>query len=234
MSNIQIEEYIPRRRSKKVKCFFFALKIGGVIGVCLGIAHITNVVVEVATARAMEAKEAVIERVTVVKTVTEYREIDDATLGDIIVKTSLEYKVDPLVLTVLAEKESRGGEALYRFEPAKYQELSGRKEYKHLSSDELRMVASSHGVFHVMGYSAKAYCNMPWHRLYDAWASARCAATIVSKLYKDTEDVKTPSARVREVFRRYNGAGENAERYADDAMNRLAGILYDRVTRPKA
>jgi hypothetical protein len=95
------------------------------------------------------------------------------------------------------------------------------------------MIASSHGVFHVMGYSARNYCKLDWHRLYDPWISARCAATIVKRLYKDTEHVKQPSARVREVFRRYNGSGDLAERYADDAMNRLAGILYDRVARPK-
>lgn len=230
--DIQVEEYIPKRRSVKLRLFFFGLKVTAVIGVCLGITHVTTKALEVATARAMEAKEAVLEKVTVVRTVTEYREIDNATLGEIIVKTAKEYNVDPLILTVLAEKESSGGEKLYRFEPGKFDELRSSAKYKGLSTDELRMIASSHGIFHVMGYSAQQYCSLPWHRLYDPWSSAKCAATIVSKLYKDTETIRAPSARVREVFRRYNGAGELAERYADDAMNRLAGILYDRVAKP--
>lgn len=230
----ELTEEQPRKRSVKLRLVVFGLKLGVTLAVCLGVAHLAHQTFEVLSAHAMRAREMLLERVTITKVVTEYREIDDATLGDIIAKTSKDHGVDPLVMAVLAEKESRGGEALYRFEPGKFDELRGSKSYRNMPTDEVRMIASSHGVFHIMGYSARQYCDLAWHRLYDPWTSARCAAKIVKKHQKDTEHIKAPSARVREVFRRYNGTGDMADRYADDAMNRLAGILYDRVAKAKS
>ncbi len=232
---IEIEEE-PQGRGWKLTIVIFAIKLAVVLGVCLGVAHLANQAFDVASARAVQAKDAFLEKVTVVKTVTEYREIDDATLGDIIAKTAKEFGVDPLIMTVLAEKESRGGDegSLYAFEPEKFEELRSNPKYRNVSTNELRMIASSHGAFHVMGYSAKDLCNMHWSRLYDAWSAAKCAATVVQKKSKEIGEIKDSSLRVRELFRRFNGSGPRAEKYADDAMSRLAGILYDRLAKPKS
>lgn len=83
-----------------------------------------------------------------------------------------------------------------------------------------------------MGYSALDYCSLHWSQLYNPWISAKCAATIVARHYSDTSHLRDPSAQVREVFKRFNGTGDAAERYADDAMGRLAAILYKRVAAP--
>jgi hypothetical protein len=179
-----------------------------------------------------EAKASMVERITFTRVVTEYKELDSTTLAQVIQRVASERKIDPLILSVIAEKESAGGVALYRFEPTKFEQLRNSKQFKGRSVDELRMIASSHGPFHVMGYSAEHYCGLQWHRLYDTLTAARCTGEIVGKLYQDTAHIKDPSARVREVFKRYNGTGADAERYADDAMARLAGILYKRVAMP--
>jgi hypothetical protein len=213
-------------RPWKGRVIVWGLKMSFVASFCVGVTRGLEVVYHEAIGRIDEAKAVMVDKLTVTKVVTEYREVDDATLGDIIVTVAKEYSIDPLILTVIAEKESAGGKALYRFESGKFQELQSSKRYRSLSSDELRMVASSHGIFHVMGYSAQDYCQLPWHQLYNPWTSARCAATIVARLYKDTEHIQDAGTRVREVFRKFNGQGDRAEQYANDAMTRLAAMLY--------
>ncbi len=230
------EKNKSQRHARKFKLIIFGLKLTFFLCICLCVSRLVDLAFEVASVHAMRARDALLEKVTVVKTITEYREVDDATLGDIIVKTAKEFDVDPLILMVLAEKESRGGDqnSLYAFEAKKFEELRNNKKYRTTSTNELRMIASSHGVFHVMGYSAKDYCNLHWSRLYDVWTAARCSALIVQQKSKEIDGIKDPTVRIREVFRRYNGGGEEADKYADDAMSRLAGILYERVSKAKS
>ncbi|MBX9584732.1 MAG: hypothetical protein K2X87_30885 [Gemmataceae bacterium] len=221
-----------RRRPWKAAAALLLVKTTAVAAACVAVGRGAEWAWTEAVARVEVARAAVVDRLTVTRVVTEYREPDAATLAQVIRRVAAERGVDPLVLAVIAEKESAGGAALYRFEPGKFEQLRGSKRYKGKSTDELRMIASSHGPFHVMGYSAEAYCGLPWHRMYDTLSAARCAGEIVARLYADTDHVKDPSARVRAVFKGYNGAGEDAERYADDAMARLAAILYKRVAQP--
>jgi hypothetical protein len=173
-----------------------------------------------------EAKAVVLDKFTIVKQVKEYTAPDEATVSDIIHAVAHEYEIDPIVLEVLQEKESAGGKLLYRFEPSKFVEREKTDRRLGLSEDERRMENSSHGIFHVMGYTARSECGLHWSALYDPWTSAKCAATVVSKHMETTKGIKSPGARLREVFRRYNGSGPGAERYADDAMSRIAQRLY--------
>lgn len=176
-----------------------------------------------------DARAAVLDKFTIVKQVKEFAPADEATVEDIIRQVSVEYHIDPLVMEVLREKESAGGRLLYRFEPTKFTDREKTDRKLGLSEDERRMENSSHGIFHVMGYTARSDCGLHWSALYDPWTSARCAATVVSRHMEATKGIASPGQRLREVFRRYNGSGPGAERYADDAMSRVAQRLYNGV-----
>jgi hypothetical protein len=229
---VRVDADEPRRRSFEVRVGVVLFKAAMICAFCLAISRGLEAMWAELVTKVDVAKAAVIDKLTVTKVVTEYKEVDDASLGEIITRIAKDHEIDPLVLAVLAEKESAGGKALYRFEPRKFSELLNSKKYRGVSENELRMIASSHGVFHVMGYSARDYCDLHWSQLYNPWVAARCAAVIVARHSRDTADIKDPSVRVREVFRRFNGSGPDAERYADDAMARLAAILYKRVAAP--
>ena len=138
--------------------------------------------------------------------------------------------VDPLILHVISEKESSKGNqrALYRFEPHLFTRLRGEKNYRDLSDSEIRMLASSHGAFHILGLTAERECGLHFSKLYDTEKSAMCAAKIVRRI-DETVKAKATEHRLREIFRQYNGQGPAAENYAKDAMVRLAAILYQRA-----
>jgi hypothetical protein len=155
------------------------------------------------------------------------KEPTEEELGDLVARVSRERDIDPLILSVIADMESTGGKWLYRFEPEKFQEISRQGPHTRASDAERRMLASSHGPFHVLGLSAAHYCRLHWSKLYQPLPGARCAADIVQKHWKDTAGTRSTGERVREVFRKYNGSGDRAERYADDAMRKLAVRLYE-------
>lgn len=140
------------------------------------------------------------------------------------------YEIDPLILKVISDKESSGGNSrsLYRFEPGLYGRIKGTKAYRDLSDSEIRMLASSHGVFHILGITAESECNLHFSALYNVETSAMCAAKIVKNI-EQTVKTTHASQKLREIFKRYNGQGEAAEAYANDAMGRLAAILYQKL-----
>lgn len=140
-----------------------------------------------------------------------------------------QHKVDPLILHVISDKESAGGDtrSLYRFEPDLYSRLRNEKSHRGLSDSEVRMLASSHGVFHILGLTAERECGLHFSKLYDVDLSARCAAKIVGRIDSSLKGKPAP-VRLKEIFRQYNGQGPKADMYATDAMTRLAAVLYDK------
>lgn len=171
-----------------------------------------------------ESKAAVLDRLTIIKAVDKPSSTTD--IDAVLHSVAREYEIDPMILEVIRDKESAGGRLLYRFEPGKYAERERADRRLGLSDDERRMENSSHGIFHVMGYTARTVCGIHWSALYDPWECTRCAATIVSRNLEATKGIKQAGPRLREVFRMYNGSGESAEQYADDAMSRVAQRLY--------
>lgn len=146
------------------------------------------------------------------------------TLTGSIKQAAKTYNVDPLILEVIVRKESNGGDwrALYRFEPELYGKLRSKKSFQRLSDSEVRMLASSHGPFHILGLTAEQECGVHFSHLYDHEIAANCAAKIVSRIKTDSR------GEVREIFKRYNGQGPKAEVYAQAAMVELASMLYQR------
>lgn len=204
-----------------------ALAGKAVIGmaVCVLVTTALKIAFEFTVAKALGIREAVYEALP-------KKEIAKRPLGleESIHQASREHGVDPLILKVIVDKESTNGHmrALYRFEPGLYSRLRGEKSFRSLSDSEVRMLASSHGAFHILGLTAERECQLHFSRLYDVETSARCAAKIVRNI-DDQVSEKATSVRLKEIFRRYNGQGESAENYAKDAMGRLAAILYQRA-----
>ena len=192
---------------------------------CVLVTTALKITLNFTIAKASQAKERVLD-------VLPKKEVAQRplTLSESITRASRAYDVDPLILQVISEKESAGGDSrsLYRFEPNLYARLRAEKAYRALSDSEVRMLASSHGVFHILGLTAERECQMHFSKLYSVEASAMCAARIVRRI-DDSLKAKATSQRLREIFKQYNGQGKMAEEYASDAMVRLAAILYQRV-----
>lgn len=150
------------------------------------------------------------------------------TLDTLIENAAEHLEIDPLILKVIADKESAFGKQaqLYRFEPELYSKFRNAPQFRGRSDSEVRMLASSHGSFHILGATAERECNMHFSRLYDNGMAALCAAKIVRRI-SDGLKGKALSSKLKETFRQYNGSGARAEIYAADAMVRLASLLYE-------
>jgi hypothetical protein len=212
--------------SWKVRLTLAGVKFVSFLGFSLVTAHCLQIGFVAAKDKANQLHEAIRDKLTIVKYQREYKHADEADLDEIIKEVSREYQIDPLILQVIADKESSRGKELYRFEPKKYAERSSEDRQLGLSEDERRMENSSHGVFHIMGYTARSACKLHYSQLYDPWVSARCAATIVAKSWNNLSHVKDSAERLRQVFQRYNGAGPVSVAYSRDAMSRVAQIIY--------
>ena len=173
------------------------------MAVCVLVTTALKIAFQFTVAKALGVRDAVYEALP-------KKEIARRPLGleESISVASKEHGVDPLILKVIVDKESTNGHmrALYRFEPGLYSRLRGEKSYKSLSDSEVRMLASSHGAFHILGLTAERECQLHFSRLYDVETSARCAAKIVRNI-DDQVSEKATSTRLKEIFRRYNGQG---------------------------
>jgi len=190
-------------------------------GIQLGVAFLSI--------KAAEAKTAVLGRLPAREILIERQELSAEEAAE---EAARRHKVDPLILKVILQKESANGSirALYRFEPDLFARLRRDPEFKKLSDSEVRMLSSSHGAFHILGLTGEKSCGIHFSQLYSNNVAADCAARIIKSI-EGTVQTKDSTARLREIFKRYNGAGKAADAYASDAIMRLAGILYSRPSR---
>ena len=200
-----------------------------ILAFCLAIARGYDFVVEWGKIQYAQAKETIVDKITIKKVITEYKPPDEGSLREIVNNVSKEMGIDPLIMQVIAIKESSHGKALYRFEKRKFSQLIADPKYKGVSEDEVRMISSSHGAFHVMGYTAQGFCKMHWSRLYNTYEAARCATAYAKHCWDANASIKSAEDRFWATFKSYNGEGPEAEAYANDAMSKLAGILYSQL-----
>jgi hypothetical protein len=143
---------------------------------------------------------------------------DSFSLDEIIEQVAIKHQLPEVLLRAVIDQESGGGNALYRFEPDVYTRLKPRKAS---SDSEVRMLASSHGVAHVMGFNAEPRCGIHWSKLYDRTIGLDCAARILSQ---NLERHKANGDVARQLWlavRDYNGAGRAAEAYATTVLARV-------------
>ena len=218
----------PLPKALMWRACWFATKIAILLGVSGYLYFQAAQGVEWAKGEAMEWYTKGLEYVTVERLVPVPQEPDESTLAQIVAKVSKDAGLDYRLLKVVAAKESSGGRALYRFEPGLYERLLP-KYRRQFSDDEIRMLASSHGAFHVLGATALSECGVHWSKLYDPWTSARCAAKYLKKVWDQNGDERDSGKRLWLTFRGYNGQGPQAEAYAHSAMSMLLGELYTEV-----
>lgn len=204
-------------------------KLGLVVCSSLVIANGVQLGATFVAIKAAEAKTAVLERLPAREVLIER---GDLTAEEAAEEAARRHKVDPLILKVILEKERANGSirALYRFEPDLFARLRREPAYKKLSDSEVRMLSSSHGAFHILGLTGEKSCGVHFSQLYKNNVAADCAARIIKSIESSVQS-KDSTARLREIFKRYNGAGKAADAYASDAIVRLAGILYSRPNR---
>ncbi len=204
-------------------------KLGLVLCSSLVIANGVQLSVAFVSLKAAEAKAAVLERLPAREVLVERQELSAAEAAE---AAARRHRIDPLILKVILEKESGNGSirALYRFEPELFARLRRDSAYKKLSDSEVRMLSSSHGAFHILGLTGEKACGVHFSQLYNNNTAADCAARIIKSIEGSVRS-KDSTARLREIFKRYNGAGKAADAYASDAIVRLAAILYSRPNR---
>lgn len=150
---------------------------------------------------------------------------DNSDIESVIKRVSKETGLHEVILKALIDAESSGGEenSLYRYEPRVFaQRAKIDSEY---SESERKMLASSHGVAHIMGYRAKPDCGVHWSKLYDNYTAIKCSAKILIDNLDSYREISNPSERLRRAYKMYNGSGEQAERYSVKLMAKIGSLL---------
>lgn len=216
----------PRRKTIKIKMAILAIKLTVACGVAVALTNGLNIIYDRALGLYTALKADVISNLTKVQVIKEYVKPEERPLEELIEQVANELKIPAIALQAVVEKESAGGKALYRFEPEVF---NRRQSIDRGSEDERRMLASSHGVGHVMGFNAKPRCNIEWSKLYDTYTGLSCGAKILRQNLDRYKEVRDPAARLRLAFRDYNGSGDMAERYANDAMAKVGALLIQQL-----
>lgn len=169
-----------------------------------------------------ELKSAVVNRFTRVEIRRELIKPEAVPLPQLTGVISKKYHLPQVVLHAIVDQESGGGSYLYRFEAEKYAQI---KQRSNLPDSEARMLASSHGLAHVMGFNSEPRCGVHWSKLYDSYIGLECGAKILRENIDKHREVKDTSRRIWLALRDYNGSGKAAEQYADAVMARIGQLL---------
>jgi hypothetical protein len=173
-------------------------------------------------AKADSAYRVAVAKVTRVEVRREIVKSDAVPLLQLIDGVAAKHQVPSVVLQAVVDQESRGGEALYRFEPNSYARLKSQVK---ATDSELRMLASSHGVAHVMGFNAQPRCGVHWSKLYDPAIGLECAARLLRQNLNRHANEGNNSRRIWLALRDYNGSGPDAQEYATEVMARIGALL---------
>lgn len=212
--------------SARRRAYWWALKAFLLVTFCTGVALWGSFkLVSLYTAAeqwARDVQHRLMNKVTRVEVRRELVNSSSVPLAQLTVMVSKKHKVPEVVLRAVVDQESSNGEYLYRFEPNKFAQLKARMR---LPDSELRMLASSHGVGHVMGFNAEPRCGVHWSRLYDPATGLECAAKLLRENMDRHSSVKSMSRRIWLALRDYNGSGKDAEAYATTVMAKVGSLM---------
>lgn len=138
------------------------------------------------------------------------------------------YGIPAEVVKVVLQKESGGREGAKRYEPQHLERYG-----KRISSDleTAREYASSHCQFQIMGWHLKFAADGTrqdrgdWYDLYEPETCVKEFARVWLECEKRWKDAPSKVAKYQKVFECYNGS----EKYAHDAMNRLARLAIEKI-----
>ena len=188
------------------------------VAIAFGVVYISRIVVDTVDSAEIWVKgkyAEVVESLTVIKTETVIVPADKRTVGESIELVSKRTGYSKAILSAMVAVESSGGIYVYRFEPSVFNKM--KREGSKESDSELRMLASSHGVTHIMGYNASKRCGLHWSELYNADKALGCTVKILKENAKRYEST-SKNRRVWLALRDYNGSGDMAEAYANKVL----------------
>lgn len=135
------------------------------------------------------------------------------TIEEAIQKVSAEQRVPASALAAMIEQESSNGKFLTSgLEEKTYNRI--KKSHSQLPDAELRQLARSHGIAHVMGITALEVCEMSYLDLYDNYKGLTCAAKYL-RIQLDKNKGVPIKEKLWRAFKQYNGTGIAAEVHAD-------------------
>ncbi len=229
---IELTNVVPpvRGRFRTGRFFFSTFKTVAICAVVSWVvlygAHEVIRLEAIARDRVIASYASFIGSITRVEVVKEYIRPASVPLDQVIPTVARDFKVPVVALRAVIDQESSGGEYLYRFEPDKYADLKAKSR---LSDSEVRMLASSHGPAHVMGFNAMPRCGIHWSKLYDSLLGVECGARILRENLNRHAKVKSPSERLALALRDYNGSGPAAEAYSQKVMARVGALLFGQL-----
>lgn len=220
---------VDEPRGLTARLVFFLIKVAVCLTALVYAAHYVVVGTGMAKQWGQEKWATAVSAVTRVEVVKEYIKPESVSVSQLIPKVARDLKVPVVALQAVIDQESSGAKRLYRFEERKFIELKRRADFAKLPDDEIRMLASSHGAAHVMGFNAQTRCNVSWDKLYDPLTGIECGAKILRENLDRYTKVKDPSERLWFALRDYNGSGTDAEAYADKVMSRVGALLFNKL-----
>lgn len=156
-------------------------------------------------------------------------------LSEIVQEKAKKHKVNKNIIDVVMSKESASGH-----NPGVRFEQIWMETAKKMSSDPLeqRMWASSHGPMQIAGWWVREYNKQSdrfrgeredWSELYDLDYNIELGTLILKQCLE--KNSRLPRTRqIWQAFRCYNGSGDRADKYANDAYRRLADRLISQIS----
>jgi len=168
-------------------------------------------------------KVEIMNKLTTVEVVKEYVKPTAVPTEELIRKVSSDYGLNPVILLSLVEQESNFNPRALRFEEKLTKRFSQKKNE---SEDQFKMRLTSIGLAQVIPAFHADRCKVTWDQLLDRLTNLECAALIL-KTNLDSAKSTSNARRLRTALRMYNGSGEDAERYADEVLSKIAENLLE-------
>lgn len=219
----QLHISFTRRVMRKIRNFLLGIMLVAIFTVVAS--YYVSLGFNYLRAKTLVLYDSFLESVTRVR--VQYVPSTQLPLPDLISHVAREYKLPAVVLQAIVLEESSGGNshALYNFEPKVFA-ARATKDFR-FQEDERRMLSSSHGITHIMGYRAEPDCGVHWSKLYDPAVALNCTAKIMREnLARFKGD---SAARLAAAYRVYNGTGPDAEMYSKRVMARVGELLFKQL-----
>lgn len=214
------------KKKKSIKMFIAKhfLKISLIICLLIIGSHFIVEAYQSAKVKFEDYKIGLIEKLTRTQIIKEYVKPESLSTDELISVISREVNLKPVILKVIVIKESHDDiNQLYRFEAKQFAKRANLD--RKYTEAERRMMSSSHGVTHVMGYRAHE-CGLHWSQLYEKRNALMCTSVIVKKdLARASKMTKSKSEQLYLAYKFYNGS----DQYAIEAMAELGKILFNEL-----
>ena len=132
--------------------------------------------------------------------------------------------INPIVGLATVSTESNNNPYRWRYEETWKKQYSNKVPCQGKNEEECKLIYSSIGLMQVSYVIWKDFCELKSPiDLFDPKTNIDCGFKIMMNcLYNNMDEVQDNTKLLRLCFRKYNGSGEMAERYADKMMASLS------------